>query len=212
MTRKQAVSQAIAILEKEDKNQEICQKLQEIMLELPMTHWSDKTIFDAFDQYILEHNCLPSMSEISRNPKIPTHPTIKNRFGLTLQEFYKKYYNQYIRKSPSRVYHYHNTSYWIENFREQYTKNNYPSQKEYDSLRDKNTPCAKHIIKISGYKNWNELLYNCGFKIQGQNFKSTITMKNNKQTYTINSINNTLDEQQIKKVKQHLQSIITRNN
>ena len=207
MTRKQAISQAILILEKNTSNKEICEKLQEIFEELPLTHWSDKTIFDVFDQYILEHNCLPTKSEIARNPNIPKHPTIKNRFGLTLQDFYQKYYSKYVNKNPSRVYHYHNVDYWIDNFKKQYTKNNYPTQKQYDILREKNTPCSRHIIKISGYKNWNELLYHCGFKIHGQNCKSTIKPNGDKQSYSIYSSCQIIDEYQIKKVTEYLQDI-----
>lgn len=205
MTRKQAISQAISILEKDESNHEICEKLQEILEELPLTHWSDKTIFDAFDQYILEHNCLPSRTEIKLNSKIPTHPTIKNRFGLTLEEFYQKYYCDYINKNPSRIYHYQSVDYWLDNFKKQYIKNNYPPQKQYDALREDNTPSSRHIIKIAGYKNWNELLYYCGFKMHGHNNKSTIKVRKGEQKCYVRSSYQTINEEQIEKINNYLQ-------
>ena len=213
MTRKQAVLQAIYLLEKDINNKEICQVLYSILDDLPMCHWSDKAIFDAFDQYILDNNCLPSRNEIINNPKLPTHPTVKNRFGITLQEFYKKYYNQYIKKCPSRVYHYHTTDYWIDNFKEQYVKNNCPTQKKYDLLREKDTPCSRHIIKLNGSKNWNELLYDCGFEVQGQNRNSTVLVAKKKTKFTVTSVRNIdINEEQIKEVNARLQSIINGNN
>ena len=210
MTRKQAILQAIAILKKNDENQEICRVLTELLHELPICHWSKKTILDAFDQYILEHNKLPSKSEIKDNPKIPTHSTIKNRFGLTLQNFYKEYYGDYIKKCPSRVYHYQSVDFWINNFKEQYIKNDYPTQREYDLLRDKNTPSSRHLVKISGYKNWNELLDNCGFEIHGQNCNSTIILSKKEFSYNVNFVRNkNVNENQIKEINDSLQKIIS---
>ena len=114
-----------------------------------------------------------------------------------------------MKKCPSSVYHYHDTEYWIKNFKEQYIKNNHPTQLQYDKLRDKHTPCTRHIIKLSGYKNWNELLYNCGFKIIGQNENSTIIRQEDKVDYTVNSIRNvTINSEQIKEVNERLQSIM----
>jgi hypothetical protein len=213
MTRKQAVLQAIEILSKDKDNYELCEVLHSIFEDLPMSHWSDKAIFDAFDQYILDNCRLPSRNEIINNPKLPTHSTVKNRFGITLQEFYKKYYSQYIKKCPSRVYHYQSTEYWIENFKEQYIKNDYPTQKNYDLLREKDTPSSRHIIKLSSSKNWNELLYNCGFEVHGQNINSTILIQRNKTKFTVTPIRNIdVNEEQIKEINTHLQSIISGNN
>lgn len=213
MTRKQAILKSIEILSKNKNNYELCKSLQDILDELPMTHWSDKTIFDSFDQFILENGCLPGRSEIRNNPKLPTHSTVKNRFGLTLEEFYLKYYSQYIKQCPSRVYHYQNETYWINNFKEQYVKNNYPTQRNYDLLRDENTPCSKHIIKISNSKNWNDLLYNCGFEVKGQNIHSTILPRKKIVKYTITSTRNkNVNEDQIKNINKRLQIIIQNNH
>lgn len=208
MTRKQAISQAIAILEKEDKNQEICQKLTEILEELPITHWSDKTIFDVFDQYVLEHNCVPSRSEIKNNPNIPTHSTIKNRFGITLEEFYLKYYPNYIKKCDSTRYHYHSFNYWLDNFKLQYVKNNYPTQSQYNKLRDQNTPCSRHIIRMSKYNNWNELLIGCGFKVKGYNKNSTIAKQRDRPKFSVNVSRSTdIDFERINNIKEQLDAL-----
>lgn len=213
MTRKQAVLQAIEILSNNRNNDEICKVLNSILEDLPMSHWSDKAIFDAFDQYILDNNRLPSRNEIINNPKLPTHPTVKNRFGITLQEFYKKYYNQYIQKCPSRVYHYQSVEYWIENFKEQYAKLDYPTQNQYDLLREQNTPSSRHLVKLSETKNWNELLAMCGFKILGQNYNSTVLLQQERTKFTVTSVRNTdINEDQIKAINESLQSIINGNN
>lgn len=185
MTRKQAILQAISLLQTNSNNKELCVKLQEIYDDMPLTHWSEKAIFDAFDQYILDYGHLPSKAELSNNKNIPTHSTVKNRFNMTLEKFFEKYYGNYIKKCNSRVYGRFDKDYWINNFKEQYVKQDCPSMSEYDKNRNKGTPMSRHLIKICGFKNWNELLFYCGFKLHGSNNNSTIVQ--NKQTHTIDS-------------------------
>ena len=65
------------------------------------------------------------------------------------------------------------------------------------------------MIKLSGYKNWNELIYNCGYEVQGQNFNSTVVVQKKETKYNVTTVfKNDIDEEQIKEVNENLQSFI----
>ena len=66
MTRKQALIQALQILEdKEAKN-----KIKEILDEMPFIHWSEKTIFDTIDQFIIDNKRIPNSRDFKyKSPK-----------------------------------------------------------------------------------------------------------------------------------------------
>jgi len=89
MTRKQALHKALDVL----TDSEAISKINEIIDELPLTGWSERTIFDTIDQFVFNHGRNPTATDFI--PKcMPPHPVIKLRFGITLGEFLAKYYPQ----------------------------------------------------------------------------------------------------------------------
>lgn len=188
MTRKQAILQAITILST-NGNAALCDKLQEICDELPINHWSKKAVFDAIDQYILDNNKFPSKKEIEQNPNLPKHSTIRNRFGLSMKEFRLQFYPDFLNKCNSRIYWASSAEDWELFFKQQYKELNYPTMAQYDKLRIKNTPSARHIAKICNCKTWNELLHKCGFPIIGQNQNSICRVPKQKIINKCNIIN-----------------------
>ena len=89
MTRKQALHKALEVL----TDEEAISKINEILDDMPFTAWSERTIFDTIDQFVLDHGRNPTATDFI--PKgMPPHPVIKLRFGITLGEFLEKYYPQ----------------------------------------------------------------------------------------------------------------------
>ncbi len=176
MTRKQAVSEAIAILSqntKDTKNEQIVEKLQEILNELPISTWTEKSILDAIENYAIEHhNLLPYEKELTSKNHMPSNTVIHNLFGFSaIREFYAKYFPDYttksLRKSP-----YANLSkedfqnIFIQNYNrikaELNVKNVY--YQIYDLYKEDNTPCASTIMRNCCCNTYNELLIQCGIK------------------------------------------------
>jgi len=89
MTRKQALCKALEVVD----DKEVIRKINEILEDMPFTRWSERTIFDTIDQFVLDRGRNPTATDFI--PKgMPPHPVIKLRFGITLKEFLEKYYPQ----------------------------------------------------------------------------------------------------------------------
>lgn len=160
MTRKNALKSAISAVQSSDFDEEtkkmIIEKLELCISELPFAKWSEAAIFDACDQFI-EDNGRPLILNDFTSPLLPSHPTVKNRFGMTLKEFRDKYYPMDNPESTSK-YKYVELPESLKNFHEEFIRCGARTREEYDKLRDKSKPCSATILKIAGTKSWNELL------------------------------------------------------
>lgn len=168
ITRKQAVLRAIEILSKSKENQEICKVLQELLDELPLSHWTEKSLKDSIEQFLLENNRLPNSEDYLTNKNLPSRCTIKSKTGLSMEEYYNKYYSNFYYNNNS-IYNHKEIEHWVELFKEQYIKHDKPGLNTFDKLRDEGTPCVQTYCKIIGISTWNELLEYCGFEVIGQN-------------------------------------------
>ena len=184
ITRKQAVLRAIEVLSETKENQEICKVLERLAEELPLSHWTEDSILDATNQFLNEHGRLPASVDFLKVDYLPNRCTIKNKLGLTMEEFYKKYYSRFYYNNNS-IYNYKDIEHWINLFKEQYTKHGNPGLNNFDKLRDEGTPCVATYCKIIGIGTWNELLEYCGFSVIGQNGYSRARPKRTKTNYNI---------------------------
>ena len=82
MTRKQALHRAIEVLKLQGEN-EAAAVLAELHGELPLIHWSDSSIRDTVEQYILDNGKPPTPSAF-KAAGMPPHPVIQNKYGMTL--------------------------------------------------------------------------------------------------------------------------------
>ncbi len=198
MTRKQALLQAIGILGKDQSNQEICEKLNDIIQDYPIIQWNQKNILDSIDQFILDNGRMPVTKDFN-SEKLPAFCTVKNKFKLNYNEFKNKYYKEYITPYSDKT-----KEEIIDIFKNEYIRLNYPTMNEYDKKRNKEIPSHKIIVKLCGFLTWNELLYNCGFEILGENnnsqYKTTVKRNSfkikvvSKQTDEVERINKLLGE------------------
>ena len=91
MTRKQALQKAISALSTMDGYDETIALLQDIYDELPLIHWSDKSIHDTVKQFIIDNGRMPTATDFKRKG-MPPHPVIKQKYKITLGEWLEKFY------------------------------------------------------------------------------------------------------------------------
>lgn len=88
MTRKQAISKAIAALKQERGNAEAIRVLEELSGELPIIHWSDAALRDTVDQFIADTGRMPAATDFKKPGTLPYRVFMCN-YGLTLPSGYK---------------------------------------------------------------------------------------------------------------------------
>ena len=130
------------------------------------TKWTKTAIRQAFDDFIKEHDRLPTKQEMYEKYKgmFPRPNSVKITMGMNIGEYFKLNYSQYLNRCQSRIYSRRTKEYWIENFKKQYTQFGEPVKEEFDKLRASGTPNSKTLTKIVGVSTWNELLEYCGFQ------------------------------------------------
>ena len=174
MTRKQALIQAIRILSQNDSNNQIIEKLEDIVDEYPSFTWTNKSILDTIENYALEHNgVLPHSKELTTENGLPSNTVITNKFGFTsMSDFFRTYFPLFKRKDKhiNSPYKYKGDDYYLETFIENYTRIQKllniqnMNLRTYNQYKENNTPHSYTIIKNCGCKTWEELLVLCGFK------------------------------------------------
>ena len=137
MTRKQALLKTIKILDTYKNDKEIIivqQKLNEILLDLPLANWSKPAIFDAIDQWIYENKKIPTVRDMAYKG-LPSESVIRRRFGLTCKEFLDFYYPIKKLKCQSNKYYFKTKEEWKLIFKEEYEKIKPYTAKEFDKKR-----------------------------------------------------------------------------
>ena len=94
MTRKQAITKAIAALQQEGGNDEAIQVLVALSAELPIIHWSDATLRDTVDQFIADTGRMPAATDF-KNPGMPPYRVFMCNYGLTPTEWLQANYPEH---------------------------------------------------------------------------------------------------------------------
>jgi len=162
MTRKQAVSEAIRILEENEADTGIIGKLKEIRDELPMARWTHESILDATEQYILDNGRFPPKREFTG--RLPGQNTIKHFFNVTsLGEYRSKYFANALYSV--RKIGYEDKDYMQDVFRRNYDRigGGYSvSFRDYDAGRDKGSPNIHTLMRNLSCPTYNRLREMCG--------------------------------------------------
>ena len=153
MTRKQALHIALRNI----SDEEAIKKINEILDDMPFTRWSEGTIFDTIDQFIIDHGRYPNVTDFKKKG-LPPHPVIKLRFGISLKEFLNKFYPA---KCSSRIYFHKSREEWMINFQKQHQNIKPTSAKEYNMKRDPLTPTWGVASNLFGINRWLEWLEYC---------------------------------------------------
>ena len=86
------MAKAIEILKENEENNEICEILNTLLVELPLTEWTEKNILDSIDQFVLDNGRMPVARDFN-SKELPAFCTVKNRFGMSYEEFKNKYFS-----------------------------------------------------------------------------------------------------------------------
>lgn len=124
--------------------------------------WTEMAIKQAFDEFIEEYGRLPTKTEMYEKYKgdFPRALSVKLTTGLTMGEYFEKNYTEFRNKIgygkvPKEC--------WIEDFKKQYKEYNYPTEAQYNKMRNGNTPNTQTLAKTVGVSTWREVLSFCGF-------------------------------------------------
>ena len=162
-TRKAALLEAIEIVKAADLPQEqknnLVKKLALCVTELPFARWSEDAIYDACEQFLLDHGRVPSISEFDRGA-LPSHTVVQRRLGITVRELRERYFREELEKqegSPDRET-------ILREFANEYKRIGFTTQKKYDRHRSAGQPSAQTILKHTGIASWRDLLKTAGVK------------------------------------------------
>ena len=159
LTRKQAIYKAIELLSETPCTEEVhnvIMKLEELANDIPITAWTKETILDTITQFAIENKRNPTTTDLKRNIKttrLPPHPVIKHRFGITAKEFLLEYYPP---KCTSKIYSGKSNEEWIEVFIAEYKRIKPTSCEEYNAQRLKDTPSWQTIARLHNTFLWND--------------------------------------------------------
>jgi hypothetical protein len=154
MTRKQALSGAIALL---GAHREIAEKLQEMLGEYPSPHWVEAKILDAFEQWIEENGRAPSATVIDQSPDLPSHSIIMRRFGLSARAFLSAYFPDAARRAYIHGCGYDTPEGWARVFRGEFIRIRASSGTDYNARRAKGTPRYNAVMRLLNLSSWAEL-------------------------------------------------------
>jgi len=155
MTRKQALHKALEALTDETAKA----KIAEILDDMPFTGWSERTIFDTIDQFIIDHGRIPTVTNFKKKG-LPPHPVIKLRFNMTLREFLDKHYPDQ-KLCSSKIYFTETKEHWRDLFLADYHENKPCSAEEHNATRACGTPSWQTIAKMFGVMKWVDWLNYC---------------------------------------------------
>ena len=150
MTRKQALLKAI----NECNDPEAKEKLLDLYNEMPLVHWSKKSIIDTLENYYIETGRRPTVSTLRAVPEMPSHPAIKVHFGINAKEFLELLFPP--EKSEEEIRREYNEKV-IKDFIEEYNRIKPSSSDDYNERRNRKCKCAMTVMKVANCK-WSELM------------------------------------------------------
>ena len=165
MTRKQALSKAIEALSKEEGYNDVICLLQDIYDELPLIHWSDKSIRDTVEQFAIDNGRNPTSSDF-RKKGMPPHPVIKQKYKINLSEWLKINYPTYTPTFEELKNKY------THEFIEEYIRLKPTSEEDFNLRRNKSTKTWITVAKYNGTTSWRELLRTLSLPEYSNRFRS----------------------------------------
>ena len=151
MTRKQALNSAIKALSTNKDYEETVALLQEIYDELPLNHWSEKSIHDTVKQFIIDNEKVPTATDFKRKD-MPSHTIIKQKYNITLKQWLNTYY-------PTEKINYDMLKEkYTNDFVNEYQKIKPKSQYEFNKNKSQQTKVWQTIASYNNVKSWKDLL------------------------------------------------------
>ena len=151
MTRKQALHRAITVLSQNEENYEAIRILEELSAELPLIHWSDSSIRDTVEQFILDNGRPPTASDFKKGG-MPPHMVIQNRYKMSLGQWLQENY-----PTPKPSFEALKEQY-TQAFLEDYARIKPKSQYEFNENKRPETRGWQTVAAYHNTRSWRSLL------------------------------------------------------
>ena len=158
MTRKQALALAIRLIREDGTQPEAAEILHTLSDELPLTRWTDEAIQDAVEQFILDHDRNPTVTDFKKRG-LPPHTVIHNRYGISLRTWLTRNYPSPPSSQDEAK------AEVTEHFIRDYQRVQPASGEEYNRKRIPGTPCWYTIAGYNHVHCWRELLSKLGLPV-----------------------------------------------
>ena len=151
MTRKQAIITVLEALDGKEEYREALEILKDISDELPLIHWSDKSIRDAVEQFIIDNGRVPTASDF-RKKGMPPHTVIRQKYGINLAEWLLlNYPSEKNIKNKDRI---KNT----DDFIEEYNRLKPTRREDFNKKRSPHVKSWQTIASYFSLTSWQALL------------------------------------------------------
>ena len=151
MTRKQALQRAIESLSQFPEYAEEVRLLEEISDELPLIHWSDRSIRDTVEQFILDNGRPPTASDFKK-AGMPPHTVIQSKYKMPLSRWLDENYPTPKLSAEERKAEY------TRAFREDYRRVRPRSQYEFNQRKRPETRSWQTVAAYHNTRSWRKLL------------------------------------------------------
>lgn len=159
MTRKQALSVAIDHIRLSDipNKEEVITALELCASELPMTHWSQASIMDACQQFLIDNNAQTlTVTDFEKHACLPTHTAIQRTYHMSAAQFRDRFFPPPLPTHKGR-----SAEEWTRLFIRSYRRLKPSSGDAYNVRRDPKTPTWNTIAKWNNLSTWGDLLTFC---------------------------------------------------
>ena len=151
MTRKQALQRAIESLSQFPEYAEEVRLLEEISDELPLIHWSDRSIRDTVEQFILDNGRPPTASDFKK-AGMPPHTVVQNKYKMPLSQWLNE---NYPTPKPSAE---ELKEEYTQAFLEDYHRIKPRSQYEFNQHKRPETRGWQTVAAYHNTRSWRNLL------------------------------------------------------
>ena len=151
MTRKQALQRAIEHLSRFPEYTEEVRLLEEIRRELPLIHWSDRSIHDTVEQFILDNGRPPTASDFKK-AGMPPHTVVQNKYKMSLSQWLNE---NYPTPKPSAE---ELKEEYTQAFLEDYHRIKPRSQYEFNQHKRPETRGWQTVAAYHNTRSWRKLL------------------------------------------------------
>ena len=158
MTRKQALALAIRLIRENGTHPEAAEILYTLSEELPITRWTDEAIQDAVEQFILDHDRNPTVTDFKKRG-LPPHTVIQNKYGITLRNWLDRNHPSLLPSQEEAK------AEATEHFIRDYQRVQPASGEEYNHKRTPGTPCWYTIAGYNQVHCWRGLLNKLGLPV-----------------------------------------------
>lgn len=170
MTRKTALLQAISQLSGDQKNTEICEKLSDILEDMPLTNWTDKTIRDRIEQFYEDEGRYPTTTDFKKKG-MPPHPVFKHRYKVNLSQWLQENY-----PVPKITYEERKEKH-TKAFIEEYLRLLPSSSDDFDHRRQSGVISWRGLAPYYNVTSWHNLLHVLDLPVPKPNPKERVKQK-----------------------------------